>query len=141
MSTYYADYPTGREVVAEPQEYPFYAQHPTATARFLAYAEERFEYRDPSELDLTSHRKIRDLARGGYYRPYGMAEITGAEAAGVTAFTVAAGQLILLMTPGAEKVESEYLGTMEGREARPGEPLGTMTAWLMQQAGRWGRGL
>ena len=76
MNTYYTDYPTGREVVAEPQEYPFYAQHPTATARFLEYAEERFEYRDPSELDLTSHRKIRDLARGGYYRPYGMADIT-----------------------------------------------------------------
>jgi hypothetical protein len=95
MSTYYADYPTGREVVAEPSEYPFYAMYPTATARFLEYAEERFEYRDPSELDLTNYRKIRDLARGGYYRPYGMADITGAEDAGVTAFTVANGQLIL----------------------------------------------
>ena len=114
MSTYYADYPTGREVVAEAQEYPFYAQHPTATARFLEYAEERFEYRDPSELDLTSHRKIRDLARGGYYRPYGMADITGAEAAGVVAYTVANGMLILLEAPGGAKVESEYLGTMEG---------------------------
>jgi hypothetical protein len=136
MSNYAFDWPDGREVVAEPSEYPFYAQYPTATPRFVEFAEERFERRDPSELDFSRYRKVRDLARGGYYRPFGMTEITGAEAAGVTAFCVVGGQLILLVTPGAEKVESEHLGVMVGREASPDEPLGTLTSWAMQLAGR-----
>jgi hypothetical protein len=83
--------PEGREIAAEPSEYPFMQMHPTATPRFVAYAEERFEYRDPAELDFSNRRKAFDLVRGGFYRYYGMAEIEGAVDAGVVAYTVANG--------------------------------------------------
>ena len=133
---YAYDWPEGRQLLPEPAEYPFYARFPSATPSFVEYAAERFEWREPSELDLSNHRKVRDLARGGHFRYYGMAEITGAEAAGVTAYTIVDGQLILLVTPGAEKVESEHLGVMVGREASPDEPLGTLTSWAMGLAAR-----
>ena len=96
-------YGTGYEIKPEMSAAPFLAQHLSALPDLVRYAEERFERRDLSELDFSNHRKIRDKARGGYFRPYGLRPIEEAEDSGVVAYCLAGDRLVLLCEPGFDE--------------------------------------
>lgn len=132
--TPFGTYPEGRELIDESDSpYAFLSPNLVAKDQYLAYAREHFEERDPAELDFaSSHRKVYDRARGGYFRRYGMADIFAAKDSGVTSFCVIGDQLVLLEEPGRAKIESKVVGIgIAGREVSANAVLGTPGAYLM----------
>lgn len=121
---YFGSYPDGRQVFPEQSEWPFGQDHYSALPEFVEWCRQQgWEELTEDELDFSSYRKkVIDRRDGSRFRYYN-ARIEEATAAGVSAFCVRSGQLILLNRPNAERIETELIGKMDlnGRQAKPHE--------------------
>ena len=126
MGEYFGSYPTGRVLEPSASEWPFGQEHYSAIPEYVEWCRQQgWEELTEAELDFSvSRKRVIDKRDGSYFRLH-MARIEQAQDAGVSAFCVRAGQLILLNRPNSERVESELIGRdLVGREAKPHEAPG-----------------